>query len=97
MTQLSEELVQRLSSGGDLGKRLSNTKTKSQLCDGMSIKSFIHPGNEYFVHISEGMMSGELFEQNDLYITGNQDDSNSQIDNEIIMHMDIREPLKTLQ
>uniref|UniRef100_A0A1B0AHK4 ETS domain-containing protein n=1 Tax=Glossina pallidipes TaxID=7398 RepID=A0A1B0AHK4_GLOPL len=63
MTQLSEELVQRLSSGGDL----------------------------------EGMMSGELFEQSDLYITGNQDDSNSQIDNEIIMHMDIREPLKTLQ
>uniref|UniRef100_A0A1B0BBF1 ETS domain-containing protein n=1 Tax=Glossina palpalis gambiensis TaxID=67801 RepID=A0A1B0BBF1_9MUSC len=65
MTQLSEELVQRLSSGGiDL----------------------------------EGM-SGELFGQSDLYITGNQDDSNSQIaiDNEIIMHMDIREPLKTLQ
>uniref|UniRef100_A0A1A9X3X8 ETS domain-containing protein n=1 Tax=Glossina brevipalpis TaxID=37001 RepID=A0A1A9X3X8_9MUSC len=46
-----------------------------------------------------GMMSSELFEQSDLYIAANQDDSNSQIaiDNEIIMHMDIREPLRTLQ
>lgn len=64
LTQLSEELIQRLGSGGDL----------------------------------EGMMSSELFQQGDLYMTS-QDDSNSNVavDNEIIMHMDIREPLRTLQ
>ncbi|XP_013102530.1 DNA-binding protein Ets97D [Stomoxys calcitrans] len=63
LTQLSEELIQRLGSGGDL----------------------------------EGMMANELFQQDDLYI--NQDDSSSNVgsDNEIIMHMDIREPLRTLQ
>lgn len=44
------------------------------------------------------MMSSELFQQGDLYMS-NQDDSNSNVavDNEIIMHMDIREPLRTLQ
>ncbi|XP_065372302.1 DNA-binding protein Ets97D [Calliphora vicina] len=64
LTQLSEELIQRLGSGGDL----------------------------------EGMMSSELFQQGDLYMSS-QDDSNSNVavDNEIIMHMDIREPLRTLQ
>ncbi|XP_075148082.1 DNA-binding protein Ets97D isoform X2 [Haematobia irritans] len=62
LTQLSEELIQRLGSGGDLG-----------------------------------IMANELFQQDDLYI--NQDDSSSNVgsDNEIIMHMDIREPLRTLQ
>ncbi|XP_005176667.1 DNA-binding protein Ets97D-like isoform X1 [Musca domestica] len=64
LSQLSEELIQRLGSGGDL----------------------------------EGMMANELFQQSDLYMS-HQDDSNSNAgsDNEIIMHMDIREPLRTLQ
>lgn len=53
----------------------------------------------FYIKFSEGIMSGELFEQDDIYISNSQDDSNSQmtVDNEIIMHMDIREPLRTLQ
>lgn len=88
--QLSEELIQRLGSGGDLGE---------VSCGKRILGDCVNLIENYFrIYIPEGMITNELFQQGDFYIT-NQDDSNSNVavDNEIIMHMDIREPLRTLQ
>lgn len=96
LTQLSEELIQRLGSGGDLGEM--RPEVIKLYRNDQEINFYNQLNFNILIAFPEGMMPSELFHQGDLYMN-NQDDSNSNVavDNEIIMHMDIREPLRTLQ